>query len=72
MKLNEQELKSMIKKSLQKAFSQNTTGFDTNQAVTDNFVAMDKMKSMAEEESDEVTDEGAASKVEVITESKKE
>jgi len=57
MKLNEQELKSMIKKSLQKAFSQNTTGFDTNQAVTDNFVAMDKMKSMAEEESDEETTE---------------
>jgi len=52
MELNEQELKGMIKKSLQKAFSQNTTGFDTNQAVTDNFVAMDKMKNMAEEESE--------------------
>jgi len=57
MKLNEQELKSMIQKSLQKAFSQNTTGFDTNQAVTDNFVAMGKMKNMAEEEVEEETTE---------------
>ena len=37
MELNEQELKDMIKTSLQKAFSKNMTSLSGNDSITDNF-----------------------------------
>lgn len=55
MKLNEQELKDMIKTSLQKAFSKNLTSLGGNDAVTDNFISLNKAKNMAEEEVEEET-----------------
>lgn len=55
MKLNEEQLKDMIQTSLQKAFSKNLTSLGGNDAVTDNFVSLNKMKNMAEEEVEEET-----------------
>ena len=55
MKLNEQELKDMIKTSLQKAFSKNLSSLGGNDAVTDNFISLNKAKNMAEEEVEEET-----------------
>ena len=56
MKLNEQELKDMIKTSLQKAFSKNLSSLGGNDAVTDNFISLNKAKNMAEEEVEEEMD----------------
>ena len=53
MKLNEEQLKDMIQTSLQKAFSQNLSSLGGNDAITDNFVSLNKMKNMAEEEVEE-------------------
>lgn len=53
MKLNEEQLKDMIQTSLQKAFSKNLSSLGGNDAVTDNFVSLNKMKNMAEEEVEE-------------------
>ena len=57
MELNEQELKDMIKTSLQKAFSKNMTSLSGNDSITDNFVSLTNAKNMAEEEVEEETTE---------------
>jgi hypothetical protein len=57
MELNEQELKDMIKTSLQKAFSKNMTSLSGNDSITDNFISLTKAKNMAEEEVEEETTE---------------